>query len=450
MCKILVMPGITDKTRAKAMSFIEKMAVYMSSESDKDGIGYAGLTAKGDLFGERWHNPKEALVKRVDMSTLDSKFSDQFGGFLTPTIEKKYNSFGLGKLGLSNISAITLHSRFATSGKDFENVHPFVTKNLQTSVIHNGVISNHLSLKKEMSTCDSEVILHAYNEAKVYDDLTSIHELVKSLYGNYACGVFSMSSKGERILDIFKETRSTLHAVYISELETYAFVTKLEYAQSACVDLGLTITQEYKIKDDMIIRVNPFTGKCMGYTSFKSNSYSDYTSTGHAYGTNYTRDEEDYNTYAKKDGPGTSQSTSGNSQNKPDSDSLRTGGSVIALKDGDYLQKGGPSSKGFPSSKEVRDLNKATEDEEAARKFIYGLSDDGLIASCNTFLVNYLAREPDEWVDANILVARLRAVKKDNKVDKIIDALCGEYGWEEYCYETTKEWYFMRREAKRC
>lgn len=430
MCKILVIPGIKDKTRKNALQFIKNMAVLMSSESDKDGVGYAALTTKGELFGERWYNYKEAFNTRITSTQFGKDLAEEFGGFLIPVAEDKYNSFGLGKDGLGSIAAITLHSRFATTGKEFKNTHPFVSADGKTSLIHNGVIANHEKLKKITSTCDSEVILHAYDGIGVFDDITLMEELAHQLYGYYACGVFSENSEAKMILDVFKEDTSVLHAAHIKELDTVVFSTKLDYVETACKDLEFSITQVYKIKDNMIVRMDPFTGKVLDYTSFKSNPrfYSEYSNVNrNHYGHGAGGDNTDIDKYLEE----------------KEKEKFGPKSNVIEMGKGEF--KDGDSSKEAPP----KDLEKASEDPRLAKEFVHGLSDEQLVKSCNLLLTRLSSREEGGMVEGNELIKRLRGVKKESKKDYIIDQLCsGDFGWEEYLDNERGEWYFLKRSSE--
>jgi len=94
----MIIPHVNNETRDNAIKFTEAMAKVMSEDkSHQDGLGYAAID------------------------------SHQFN----------YNKFG--DVRLDDMSAITLHTRLATSGKGLLNCHPFIEND--TSVIHNGMIS---------------------------------------------------------------------------------------------------------------------------------------------------------------------------------------------------------------------------------------------------------------------------------------------------------------------
>ena len=119
------------------------MAFQMSSGSDRDGLGYSALNEAGDLFGERWLNNDDAFVRRAIKSDKCKEIEQELAGLLSENqVGETYGEFGIGVGGLDSISAITLHTRLATSGKGFANCHPFVSEDGLTSLIHNGVITN--------------------------------------------------------------------------------------------------------------------------------------------------------------------------------------------------------------------------------------------------------------------------------------------------------------------
>ena len=89
------------------------------------------------------------------------------------------------------------HNRLATTGSEKENKnnHPFETSNLM--LVHNGVISNHDSLKGNFALdypeeTDSAIIIHlmeAYLEQD-YSIEDAIKETAESLQGSYSVMVY--------------------------------------------------------------------------------------------------------------------------------------------------------------------------------------------------------------------------------------------------------------------
>lgn len=263
MCKIMVINGIKDETRENATLFIKEMAKQLSSGSDKDGMGYAAISKEGKLFGERWLNNSDAFVNRFPFTLTDQALINSYGGLLSkPNI---YNSFG--KIDLESVTSMTLHARFATSGKEFFNTHPFVKDS--TSLIHNGVIDN-IDKNKDLfqSTCDSEKILNKYLEFDVTNSINNVQKLAHSLKGYYACAVYSKTKSGQVILDVFKDYTASLYAVFIKELNTVVLTTSYAHVKGACDKLSFTIVSEYIVNSGVLHRMDAVTGKSVNSVKF--------------------------------------------------------------------------------------------------------------------------------------------------------------------------------------
>src|ERR1017187_5238882 len=132
MCKLVMFAGIRPKCRANAEKFVKAIAPIMS-EHDTDGLGYAAIDPEGNLSGERWHINKEAFKSRAKLNEVDLAIMQEFNN----TLIKGEQDGGYNKFGDVHkpMSAIMLHTRMATSGKEFDNTHPFVEGN--TALIHN-------------------------------------------------------------------------------------------------------------------------------------------------------------------------------------------------------------------------------------------------------------------------------------------------------------------------
>jgi hypothetical protein len=415
----MIMPGINDENRELATKVIKGMAVEMSSESDKDGLGYAALTDEGELFGERWLYNSEAFKDRVESDPDALTLAKESGGALECTIPEKYGVIGKGPAGLSSITAITLHTRYATTARGFQNCHPFVTPDGKTSLIHNGVINNHMQLTKKYSTCDSEAILHEYISEGVADKIINVEKMAKKLYGYYACGVFATTSEGFRVLDVFKDGRAQLHGVYIKELKTPVLTTKLEFIQKVAKDLGLTISQIYKVKDDMILRFNPYTGTILDYTGFNSNGYYSSGSSYNSY--------DGYHSYPKADSP---------TATPPPPPKLEV------LQGGELKESGTPAEEGS-SEKKSNDTGVV---EQKAKEFLKGLNEENLVRACDRYLLGVLERTGEPVVEGDLLSQRLSRIHKSSFLDRIIDRLCSdEFGWEECVDKETNTWLLYRK-----
>jgi hypothetical protein len=407
----MVMSGINDENREVSLELIKEMAVQMSSERDTDGLGYAALTKEGNLFGERWLNNKDAFKERMAVDERAEAFARSTGGMASSTLGNRYNSFGVGPAGLDQLVAVTLHTRLATCGREFCNVHPFVSEDGKTSLIHNGVISNHDKLKKVTSTNDSETILHLYTEYEVMDDLNAIQHVADKLYGYYACGVFSETAEGMKILDVFRDDRADLHGVFIKELGIPVITTKLEFIQKACANLDLTIVQIYKIKGNMMIRFEPYSGTVLDYCEFKSNGYQSYQS---------YPDTTDPDWWK----PGYQKSSS------------------------NYTPPAPPEKSNLVSLPGKTEAEKEQESLERTNKFLKSLNKENLVRAVDKYLHRLLSREESGKIDGAILAKHLQRIHRHTEINDIMDVLCGEYGWDEKVDKETDTWFIYRRKSE--
>lgn len=273
MCKVMMMGGINEKNRSKVIPLIKKMGDLMTP-GNTDGLGYAAVDAAGNLFGERWLINKQAFKFRPDKSNFAAA-SERASVIINKVTGKKdvkmvvdtanYNSFGASP-SLEKAVAITLHTRMATSGRGMQNTHPFVTGD--TSVIHNGVISNTSDFTFKVSTCDSEAILIAYLEHKVGANPEKISEVANALKGYYAVGTFARDAAGNRIMDIYSGNNTDLWFTYITELDTWMFTSRKEHLESALDGFGFTYSEPINIVEGEMMRFNPVTGEHLSNTKF--------------------------------------------------------------------------------------------------------------------------------------------------------------------------------------
>lgn len=257
MCKVMIIPHVNNETRDNAIKFTEAMALVMSEDkSHQDGLGYAAIDSQGNLFAERWLVNSQAFSNRAGSTANLSEYS----GF----IQFNYNKYGDVKL--DDMSAITLHTRLATSGKGLLNCHPFIEND--TSVIHNGVINNAFDFRIDQSTCDSESILTQYVDHGVGNDYELFNKVSSQLEGYYACGIFSRDSEGKRILDIVKSSSAQLVATYVDELQCVVF-TSVEYQlKKGLTACGFKHNPVYSVNPSSMVRIDPLKNKVIGVTSF--------------------------------------------------------------------------------------------------------------------------------------------------------------------------------------
>lgn len=268
MCKVMMMAGVNDSNRKLAWEFTKQMAIQMTP-GNNDGLGYAAITSDGELFGERWHQNSEAFISRPHADipsdeevSLVRKYDGMLGHTQKPV---RYNKYG--SVNEDSMVAITLHTRLATSGKQFINTHPFVRGN--TSLIHNGVISNADSLELIQSTCDSEAILNLYVKHNVQNHMAGIQKVANKLSGYYACGVLTETKQFGPVLDIFKDTRARLSAAFIRDMGIMVFSTSIDDIETVCAKMGMEVAYKFTVSDGMLLRLSVLTGNPVATQKFK-------------------------------------------------------------------------------------------------------------------------------------------------------------------------------------
>jgi glucosamine--fructose-6-phosphate aminotransferase (isomerizing) len=96
------------------------------------------------------------------------------------------------------------HTRWATCGRPSkENAHPFVDCTGKFALVHNGIIENHMALRKELmakgheftSETDTEVLVHLLEESFRGDTHAALIEALKKVKGTYAIAVVRCGSK---------------------------------------------------------------------------------------------------------------------------------------------------------------------------------------------------------------------------------------------------------------
>lgn len=241
------------------------MSPFMS-ENDRDGLGYAAQDDKG-VFGERWLNPQDAWKYRTPWSKKDKAIKDAFVNVLDGS--PRYNRWG--KVN-NKFHAVLLHTRMATCAIGLDNTHPFVSKDGQTALVHNGVVRSS-TLKNITSTCDSELLLNSYVNNGVKASPAAIQSVAKEIQGSYACGVLTTDADGKPVMDIFRNATSSLYAAFVKELDTIVYCTNIDIVRKACKKLKWRMGSTFKFADNKIIRVDAKTGDLITQHSFTSESY---------------------------------------------------------------------------------------------------------------------------------------------------------------------------------
>ncbi len=276
MCKVLIIPRISDKTRPLISEFVDLMAIRMS-QSNSDGLGYAATDRNGNLFGERWlvnsdfwsaPKPAQEDVIAKLFSPVTSQFKYQKENYGEASEPGEYTRFGAG-FYQEDATALTLHARMATSSKGHNNTHPFYDEAQDTSLIHNGVIRNVDEFDLKLSTCDSEAILISYLKNKVNSSSTNIQAMANSLVGYYVAALFSRDAEGKRILDIATANNSNLSVVWVPDFDTYVFSTSHADITFALDSMGLDRVGLRDIASGSFIRLNPETGDVLEVAKFE-------------------------------------------------------------------------------------------------------------------------------------------------------------------------------------
>tara|TARA_B100000315_G_scaffold193206_1_gene183694 strand:- start:1689 stop:3521 length:1833 start_codon:yes stop_codon:yes gene_type:complete len=110
---------------------------------------------------------------------------------------------------LKTVSSLCiLHTRWATHGKpNRANAHPHINRESNLSLVHNGIIENFLSLKKELlakgykfsSETDSEVIVNLIDSLYTSSLEEAVLKAIAKLKGSFALGVISSSEPNKLI-----------------------------------------------------------------------------------------------------------------------------------------------------------------------------------------------------------------------------------------------------------
>jgi predicted glutamine amidotransferase len=231
MCKIAAVSGVDDKNRDGVWEFMIRLGRYMSY-ANSDGLGYAAFDKNYNIFGERWLINDHAFRPEITIP------------------DNKYNWFGKD-IRRNEARSIILHTRMATCGKGMENTHPFIdtldgSPNL--ALIHNGIIRNHNQLTKKFSTCDSEVILHEYDNENVKFEPKNLKSVFSSLDGWFACAVLAKTKDGG-YLDIFTDGTS-VNSYYIEDFGVRIFSTSEADIKAVAAAMKLSIKNPIRLPEN--------------------------------------------------------------------------------------------------------------------------------------------------------------------------------------------------------
>lgn len=224
-------------------------------------------------------------------------------------LETNYSKYG--ELDYNDITTLTMHTRWATCGREFANTHPFIDQD--TSLIHNGSIRNAEWLKvNKISSCDSEAALQTYLEQGVARDSKAAKKWLDILTGSWAFGILSRNADDLRILDVVRGTSS----LYYMEIEGLGkvFTTDKDDAISVCKDMELAFIKEPDyVGIDSMFRFNAVTGELIETVDIKPKYVTSYQSTGYTGNSNYQHGRSG----SSNSNPSKNQSTSGTYQTNP-------------------------------------------------------------------------------------------------------------------------------------
>ncbi len=270
MCKLLIMTGITEGRVAE--EFMRRMAVPMS-KTNNHGIGYAAVAGDGELFSERWLiNEQFMTTENVMVPAIAEELQAYVKRLPEGALETNYST--LGTINFDDVRSVTMHTRFATCGRQFMNTHPFIYND--TSLIHNGVISNAFSSGhyykgldvNKISTCDSEAALQTYLSQGIDHDTTKAKEWLDMLSGGYAFGILARNQQGNRVLDVVRGT-SRLYCMEIEGLGI-VFTTDDDDAKAVVKEMNLTFIKEpFFLAADQMVRYDAITGEMLENVDIK-------------------------------------------------------------------------------------------------------------------------------------------------------------------------------------
>jgi predicted glutamine amidotransferase len=269
------MTGITEPLVAK--EFMSRISIPMS-RSNRDGIGYTAVKSDGSIFSERWHNNQSFM--EYD-SVMTPEISSQLQSFKSrlPYGALNTNYDNLGDIDMSDMRTVTMHTRFATCGKEFANTHPFIYNDV--SLVHNGTIRNSTILNvNKISTCDSESALQTYIQNGVALESNKAKAWLDMLTGSWAFGVLSRDVNNQRILDVVRGTSSLFHA-QVEGLGS-VFVTDKDDLLSVAKDMSLNIlTEPSLLNTDSMFRFNAINGELIETVDIKPKWINPHYNTGY-------------------------------------------------------------------------------------------------------------------------------------------------------------------------
>src|SRR5688500_8970130 len=156
-------------------------------------VGYVGPQACADILVDGLRRLEYRGYDSAGLAVYDGKQTNvvRAVGKLQNLVVALRERPLVGSLGIG-------HTRWATHGRPTEvNAHPHTAGDI--TLVHNGIIENHLELKRHLaeegvkfvSDTDTEIVAHLIQrEAKTGADLlTSVRRALSSVHGAYAVAV---------------------------------------------------------------------------------------------------------------------------------------------------------------------------------------------------------------------------------------------------------------------
>lgn len=223
MCKLFAVLDIENPKIANAYA---NRAIPLITENDNDGLGIMRLGMNG-VYSNRWLGLPSVITKTISKPL--QKYQE--------ILENKTSESGQPS---PEYDAIAIHGRFATCDVKLANTHPFSANG--AALMHNGIISNHDQFKKELSTCDSEILLWRYLETNVKENPQALTQALRGVHGYFACVVFNDNG----IVDIWKDDTATLFMGHVKGVGTVIATTE-EIILKTAKRMKLKVTGLYEI-----------------------------------------------------------------------------------------------------------------------------------------------------------------------------------------------------------
>ena len=293
MCKLGGIIGVKEDKQDKAITVMKDLGTIIS-KFNNDGLGHSKMSKDKDIHVEKWIMNDLAWFgkEHIDQQYLDM-IQEELSYYSYHSLKKQtleigdvYESFGQK---VDNFKAMLLHARMATCGGGIVNNHPFVNdiEIPKVSLIHNGVIRNDdlidPEFKRRYSTCDSEVILWEYIDAKVNENLKNLNAFTKKLRGWFAVMVMGTLEDGTPYIDTFVDGNTSLHHAYVPGLDAFIFSTSGADINNALKKNSLDAPVIERIPGNTAIRWNSFTGEVIEQCTIDTNTKSLYTNSDHIF-----------------------------------------------------------------------------------------------------------------------------------------------------------------------